>query len=292
MSRTGFIVRIGFCILLPWNLCAQGLFPSPSTQLHDVKFKFTEPHPDRASRLRVVNGRIVGLRRTPTQINSLAFSLDGKLLAAGKEYGRLLVWDVTSKQIVSIIDTGFTGVGRIAISPDNQFIAAAAESGPSIKVWHIPDGQLANAVDNTHGNVLQLIYMRNSNSLIVFSESTDVFDAASGKLVGSFLNERDPVLSTDGNTLLTLSGPEIILRNTSDWTIQRKLHKLTESERPVFLDMNQGIFLFEDNTDDHVFVAARTSDGQLIPDVKLANLPKSALNFSDFAAVDAHSGLV
>jgi WD40 repeat protein len=291
MSRTSFIVSIGFCILLPGSLCAQALFPSPSAQLHDVKFKFTEPHPDRASRLRVVNGRIVGLPRTPTQINSLAFSLDGKLLAAGKEYGRLVVWDVASKQIASIIDTGFTGVGRIAISPDNQFIAAAAETGPGIKVWHIPDGQLATAVDNTHGNILQLIYMPNSNSLIVFSQSTDVFNTTSGKLTGSFVDDRDPLLSTDGSTLLTMEGPEIVLRNTSDWTIQRTLHKLTESEVPVFLDVKQGVFLFKDVTDDHVFIAARTSDGQLLPNVKLANLPKSSLNFFDFAAIDPSSGI-
>jgi len=310
MSRTGFILSIGFCMLLPGSLRAQRMFPYPSAELHDVKFKFTEPHPKATATLRTVNGRMVGFPRTPTQINSLVFSHDGKLLAAGKEYGRLVVWDVASNQIAFTIDTGFNGVGKVAISPDNQFIAAAGTSGKTIKIWHIPDGRLTNTFDNATANVLGLIYAPTANLLITSSLATNVYDTASGQRVRYFSDERDPVLSADGSTLLTIAYPGdpltmaysgiqptiantgIVLRSTRDWTIQKRLPRLTESERPTFLDLASGQFLFEDITDNHVFVVARTSDGQMDPDARLANLPRDFLAFSDFAAADSHSGLV
>lgn len=279
-------------MLVPGSLRAQRMFPYPSSELHDVKFKFTEPHPKAAATLRVVNGRMIGFPRTPTQINSLVFSHDGRLLASGKEYGRLVVWDVASKQIAFTIDTGFNGVGEVAISPDNQFIATAATSGPTIKIWHIPDGRLANTFDNATANVLGLIYAPSPNLLITFSAATNVYDTASGQRVRYFSDEKFPLLSTDGSTLLTMTHSGIVLRSMRDWTIQKTLPRLTESERPTFLDLSSGLFLFEDVTDDHVFVAARTSDGQMSPEARLATLPRGELGPNDFAATDPHTGLV
>lgn len=293
MLRTWFsLLSIGICLLLPNSLLAQRSFPDASIQLHDVKFKPAEPiDPKKASQLFVVNGHTVALPSTPTQINSLAFSPDGKLLAAGKQHGRLVVWDVASKAVISVIDTGFPAVGRVAFSPDSQFIAAAAAWGPSIKLWHISDGQLANTLDNTHANVLQLIYPQ-TNLLIVFSGLTDLFDTTSGKLVRSFLNDRDPVLSTDGSTLVTVKDSNLIVRSTRDWNVVGTLPKLVSPERPVFWDVTQGVFLFDDMTDDHLFVAARTSDGQMVPEDKLANLPKSSIPYEDFAAIEPQTHLV
>ena len=292
MFRTWFGFSLGICLLLPASLLAQRSFPHPSIQLHDVKFKPAEPiHRGTIGQLFNVNGHTVALPSTSTQINSLSFSQDGKLLVAGKQHGRVVVWDVASKAVISVIDTGFPAVGRVAISPDNQFIAAATRSGPSIKLWHIPDGQPAGTIDNTHANVLQLIYAQ-TNLLIVFSGSTDEFDTISGRLVRSFHGEQTPVLSNDGSTLVTVKDSNLILRNTRDWAIERTLPKLVSPERPVFWDTSQGVFLFQDITDDHVFVAARTNDGQLAPGDKLANLPKSSVPFEDFANMDPHTGLV
>ena len=75
---------------------------------------------------------------TPTRINSLAFSKDGKLLAAAKDYGRIVVWDVTSKRVLCVIDTGFTRVGLVAISPDSHFVAATQLIGGGIRIGRFP----------------------------------------------------------------------------------------------------------------------------------------------------------
>lgn len=292
MPRMVFGILTTLSLLLTATLCAQRSFPSPSIQLHDENFrapKLSHPEPPRFV---ITGAHPFVLRSTATTINSLAFSQDGKLLAAGKNYGRLVVWDVASQKVARLIDTGFANVGRIAFSPDNGFIAAAATSGPTVKVWRLLDGQLTATLDNTRANVLELMYLRDSHRLIVFSGPTEVFDAESGKVIVSFPDDRDPLISSDGSTLLTMAGAQLVLRNTADWAIEQTLPKLTQSERPVFLDAKQGMFLFEDMSDDHVFVAARTSDGQLLPGVKLANLPKAWLSFDDDAAIDPHTGLI
>ncbi len=303
MSRMVFGILTTLSLLLPAALCAQRSFPSPSFQLHDEKFKVADTSHPPVPRIVIFNGRPVAIPSTSTSVNSLAFSQDGSLVAAGKNYGRLVVWDTATRKVACAIDTGFASVGQIAISPDKQSIAAAAGSGLSIKVWHIPDGEVTTTLDNPHANVprltfmtVKLIYTRDPKLLIVFSAgmpgSTDEFDTSSGKIVRSFPGENDPVLSTDGSMLVTLSGPEVVVRSTADWTIQRRFHKLTEPEQPVYWDEKEGIFLFKDFSDEHLFVAARTSDGQMLPYVKLANLPNSMVNWSDFASIDPHTDFV
>jgi WD40 repeat protein len=292
MLRTWFHLSTALCLLLPGALLAQRPFPSPSIQLHDVKFKVTEGSSRVASgKIIVLNGQPFMLRSTPTKINSLSFSQDGKFLAAGKEYGRFVVWDIASQKLVRTIETGFVSVGTVTFSPDSQFIAASAVSAPSsIKIWRVQDGQLANTIEYVQASMLR--YIQNPNLLIAQAGSAYVINPTSGKLVESFLGETNAVLSTDASTLLTLSGPKIILRDTRNWTIERTLPELTKSESPVFLDDTKGIFLFKDYSDSHVFVAAQSSDGQMLPDAKLANLPNAWLDGSEFAAIDPQTGLV
>jgi len=290
MSRTTFCLLLGASLWLPAGSLAQRSFPSPYLELHDADFKTAEPLPVAPRSPVVPLARIV--QRTPTRINSLAFSRDERLLAAGKDYGRLVVWDLTSSRIFCTIDTALGSVGSLAISPDNEFIAAAAASGPSIREWHIPDGRLVSTFDNSEANVFRLIYSRDASLLVVGSASTEVFDTASGKLVRDFPDERDPILSTDGSTILTTSHSEIIFRNASDWTVKKTLPKLTDFEQPEFLDLAQGLFLFKDITDNHVFVAAHASDGQMATEAKLADLPRAWVGIHEFAGIDPHSGLV
>ena len=292
MTRITFCLPIGVCFVLPCTLLAQRAFPSPSIRLHDLPFK-AAPTPAQSlslDKLFIVDGRSVAIPSTSTQINSLVFSPDGKLLAAGKEHGRLVVWNIATQQVLSVIDTGFPSVGRVAVSPDNQFIAAAVKSGPAVKIWHIAGGEPVVTVQNTHANVLQLFYAQ-PKLLILFSGSTYGFDTSSGELVKQ-LDESTPLLSADGNTLVTIKKSDIVVRSIHEFSVERTVPKVVPSERPVFWDTARGTFLYEDTTDDHVIVAARTTDGQLLPDAKLANLPKSTLGFYDFGAIDPGTGLV
>ena len=263
--------------------------------LHDVKHKVDEPPPPATGKYQIQEGRVfVRVDPTPTRINSLAFSKDGKLLAAAKDYGRIVVWDVTSKSVLCVIDTGFTRVGLVAISPDSHFVAATQLIGGGIRIWQVPDGKQVSSIDAGNPVISRLFYASNPDRLIFSTLGTYVLDPASGAHIAEFPGERMPVLSTDGSTLMTESNSEVVLRRVSDWKQQRTLPRLTPYEWPVFMDTARGLFLFGDGTDSHLFVVARLSDGQISPHVKLANLPKSTALYetSAFAAIDPHSGLL
>ena len=77
-------------------------FPPPDTILTDVKHK--EPK----SGVQLGQGTTLTIQSgvgTPTTINVLAFSKDSKLLAAGKDFGRVVVWDLPSRKscVLSIL---------------------------------------------------------------------------------------------------------------------------------------------------------------------------------------------
>jgi outer membrane protein assembly factor BamB len=298
MFRPGLALILGILWAMAADLRAQRSFPSPNLKLHDAKHKVNEPAPPAAGKYQIQEGRVfVRADPTPTRINSLAFSRDGKLLAAAKDYGRIVVWDVASRRVFCVIDTGFTRVGLVAFSPDGHSIAATQLTGGGIRIWQIPDGKLVSSIDAGSPVVGRLLYASNPGRLIFAAFSalgTSVLDPASGAHMADFPGERMPVVSTDGNTLMTVSNSAVILRSVSDLKQQRTLPKLTPYAWPVFMDTELGLYLFGDGTDSHLFVAARLSDGQMPRNVKLANLPKSTALYetSAFAAIDPHSGLV
>jgi WD40 repeat protein len=69
---------------------------------------------------------------------SLAFSPDGRLLAAGMEDGHVRVWRVRDGALLATLYLGTKGggVSAVAISPNDREIAASDEEGP-LRMWDI-----------------------------------------------------------------------------------------------------------------------------------------------------------
>ncbi len=90
-------------------------------------------------------GRLLGrlpIPRAPAQaggpcadVEALAFSPDGKLLAGGDDAPVTFLWDVRSRRLVASLRTG-QGVFGVAFSPDGHELAAA--EGASTEVWSLP----------------------------------------------------------------------------------------------------------------------------------------------------------
>lgn len=310
MFRIFCFLTASVALLTATGLTAQSVTPPANWILNDLQHVVSAPPPPAEGKYTEVDGRrFVRIDPTPTRIWTIAFSQDGRFLAAGKDYGRIVIWDVGEKRVSCVIDAGTGGMSRVAISPDDQFVAASGPGLRRVTLWHIPDGKQLNSFAAGEMTVTSMYFTHNP-ALLVYSYTAsttstttsgsietrstpaiDVVNPLTGVQVARFPGETWPVLSADGSTLMTEDGNNLILRDTADWTEQKRLAKLTPYAHPVFLDLARGWYLFWDATDDHRIVAARLSDGKMPEDVRLADLPQFSYLVPPFASIEPRSGL-
>ena len=269
----------------------QGAIPPPKLVLYDAKHKEPKSGVElHGSQLVIKSG--VG---TPSTINVLAFSGDGKFLAAGKDFGRVVVWDVAQRSFVCALDTGQSIVHSVALSANGQLLATSGSNmDPNIKVWHLPDGKLLNDFPVGNSAVRKLLFSLDASSLIVSENNAVayVLDIATGKHKQELSGEWAPVFSTDGKTLMTVSKTAMILRNSNDWQQQKTLPKLTKYPIPLSLDPKLDIYIFGDGTEENSFFAAHLGTGELLTNPRSTKLPKVNFGASTFGSVESASGIV
>src|ERR1035441_4334124 len=149
MKKQAILAISWFCIWL-FLIClgarsyAQAVFPQPDALLQDTKHK--EPKGGMSmhgNELVIQTG--VGM---PSVINVVAFSHDGSLLAAGKDFGRVVIFDVKARSVLKAIETEQGIVKSVAISPDKTMIATAGDKQDGkVEIWRIGDGKLLKSFD-------------------------------------------------------------------------------------------------------------------------------------------------
>ena len=269
----------------------QSVIPPPKFVLYDAKHKEPKSGVELHGNQLVIQSGV----GTPSTINVLVFSGDGKFLAAGKDFGRVVVWDVAQRSFVCALETGQSVVHSVALSNDGRLLATSGSNvDPNIKVWHLPDGKLLNSFRVENSAVQQLLFSRDASSLIVSENNAVayVLDIATGKHKQELSGEWAPIFSTDGKTLMTVSKTAMILRNADDWQQQKTLPKLTKYPIPLSLDPQLDIYIFGDGTEENSFFAARLSTGELLANPRSAKLPRVNFGAGAFASVDPSSSIV
>ena len=231
---------------------------------------------------------------TPTTINVLAFSRDSTLLAAGKDFGRVVIWKTQDDSFIRSINTGQGIVTAVAISPDNQLIVTAGQDDQNIKIWQISDGKLIGSLNIEKPPVHSLAFILNTSNLVVAENGapTIVLDAASQVTISTFSGEWSPVVSVDGSTLITVMNNKIIVRDTNNWQKQKEISRPTKSGNPLALDTHSDMFIYGDFFDNYGFAAVRLSTGELLPNPRPGKLPKWNLSEGGFATFDPKTGFV
>jgi len=86
-------------------------------------------------RTRELEKSITGFERTVT---CLAYTSNGKLLAAGTQDGQVWIWSVASGKLVQLIDVGSRGVRSIGFSPDGKRLVTVANNAP-VGLWNVAE---------------------------------------------------------------------------------------------------------------------------------------------------------
>jgi len=267
-----------------------GTFPSADSMLRDAKHK--EPK----SGVQIGPGNTISIQSgvgTPTTINVLSFGKGGALLAAGKDFGRVVVWDVAKRSFLCAIDTGQGIVHAVAISPDGQVLATAGEGGGfSLKLWRLPDGKLLQTYKSFESYITSLAFGPAGSWLVIWENGvgTHVIDVTTGKRLLDSEETYAPVLSPDGSILMAVNKTEFMFWNTANWTQQRTLPRLPDVAIPLALDPKSDSFVI---TSASAFQLVRLSTGELLPSAPEQPLPRFNGAAGGFAAFDISvSGLL
>jgi WD40 repeat protein len=83
-------------------------------------------------------------------VNSVVFSGDGKLLAAGSSDGVIRMWDLATRKEKTIRDESSYSIGRvnsIALSPDHKLLASGNGNG-IITLWDVETGRQRTSIEH------------------------------------------------------------------------------------------------------------------------------------------------
>jgi WD40 repeat protein len=228
---------------------------------------------------------------TPTVINSLSLSKDGKVLAAGKDFGRVVLWDLQNRKVLRALETGQGNVSAVALDPDGKIVATSGRSDNfSLKLWDVATGKLVKTLREDTDFIHTLAFDAKGASLAVSDNTgksyildvatlTPLFTQAGGYFAG---------FSQDSTLFVTANPKEF-----SVWTAQGGSKKQTTPwSRPI-----PTIIAVHSATDRMAVYQAwgvrliRLSTGEAIEG--LADiLPKTSTGYPKFAAFSTDGTLL
>jgi WD40 repeat protein len=156
------------------------------------------------------------------EIDSLAFSADGKTLASAGSYGTIKLWDVESGAELHTLEPSSSSVYLLAFSPDGKTLARGGWDR-MIKLWDVQSGRELHTLKGHSGTVHSVAFSADGKTLASGSEDTTIklWDVASGTELRTLKRHSGWVYSVgfspDGKTLASASQDTYIkLWNVSD----------------------------------------------------------------------------
>jgi WD40 repeat protein len=202
---------------------------------------------NKGSLLRTLGGDAYG-------ISSLAFSLDGSVLASGSCDGIVRLWRVGDGYLLRSLKGHTDRISSVAFSPDGSILASGS-TDRTIRLWQAVDGSLLRTLGG-HTDYVNSIAFSPDGSLLA-SGSTDrtvrLWQVADGSLLQTLKGHAGDVLSVafseDGNILATGSGDTTVrLWRVEDGSLLRTLKGHTNAVCSVTLSPN-GLMLASGSRD-------------------------------------------
>ncbi len=147
----------------------------------------------------------------PRESQGIAFSPDGKYIAAGANDNTAILWDVTKPDPLRVF-TGHTAqIAAVAFSPDGTMLLTGSWDHTA-KVWDVATGKLIRTFVGHTDIVSGVAFSPDGNTILTGSRdhTAKLWDVATGNLLRTFIGHTDRIVSVafspDGKLVLTSSG--------------------------------------------------------------------------------------
>ena len=185
------------------------------------------------ARTGAVLGALEGEHMSPS---SLAFSPDGKLVAATDVGRRIVLWDAVSRQVARRLEAHEANVYRFAFSPDGRLLASGDADGVLL-LWDLVSGAAPRTLANDQPSTGELAFSPDGRALAASKDGgiLTVFDVASGKVVrespaqpGTAAAIHGLAYSFDGKAIvsgetLATGGEAVVVRDAATLAVQQAL---------------------------------------------------------------------
>ncbi|MGZ6576168.1 MAG: WD40 repeat domain-containing protein [Solirubrobacteraceae bacterium] len=99
-------------------------------------------------------------------VNSVAYSPDGRTLAAGNgDHGTVGLWDVQRHHLIRTLHIGNSGpVNSVVFAPDKRILAIGSESG-TVQLWSLPGDNPLATLNGGTGAVFSVAFSPDGRTL-------------------------------------------------------------------------------------------------------------------------------
>ncbi len=149
--------------------------------------------------------QILAFPAGPAEMEEIAFSPDGKLIAGGDRGNMAYLWNASTGELIHRLEGHTDWVISVAFSPDGKYLATGGRyADGTVRVWNPRSGELVHVLAGQINRIDSVVFSPDSKRLFSADDKyVAVWDVDSGRQVYT-LEGTDPMaLSPDGRTLLT-----------------------------------------------------------------------------------------